>query len=238
MGTMKELESTSTLFGSNAPFIEELYESYLTDPANVSGEWRSYFDEPQGRCGRRAHAGVLESFRELARNRRVAGAMVDETTMHKQVLVLRLISKFRTLGMLHAGSRSTEAPGTGIHSRPRPSHLRVHRNGSRYAVRRRLVQGGPRADAPARHHRCAEGHVHAHVWRRVHVHLRHADEALRAGAAGADPLAPEYQRGRARHILERLTAAETLERYLHTKYVGQKRFSGEGGDSMIPMLDL
>src|SRR6185369_2026377 len=41
-----------------------------------------------------------------------------------------------------------------------------------------------------------------------------------------------------KHILERLTAAETLERYLHTKYVGQKRFSGEGGDTLIPMLDL
>ncbi|HXT04387.1 MAG TPA: 2-oxoglutarate dehydrogenase E1 component, partial [Casimicrobiaceae bacterium] len=99
---MKELESTSTLFGSNAPFIEELYESYLTDPANVSGEWRSYFDELKGDAVDVPHAGVLESFRELARNRRVAGAMVDETTMHKQVLVLRLISKFRTLGMLHA----------------------------------------------------------------------------------------------------------------------------------------
>ena len=41
----------------------------------------------------------------------------------------------------------------------------------------------------------------------------------------------------ARHILERLTAAETLERYLHTRYVGQKRFSGEGGETLIPMLD-
>src|SRR5438128_4053104 len=45
--------------------------------------------------------------------------------------------------------------------------------------------------------------------------------------------APEFRS----HILERLTAAETLERYLGTKYVGQKRFSGEGGDTMIPMLD-
>src|SRR3546814_5538602 len=35
-----------------------------------------------------------------------------------------------------------------------------------------------------------------------------------------------------RRILERLTAAEGLERYLHTKYVGQKRFSLEGGDSI------
>ena len=102
MGSMQEFESTSTLFGSNAPFIEELYESYLADPASVSPEWRSYFDELRGGAPDVPHAGVVASFRELARNRRVAGAMVDETTMHKQVLVLRLIGKYRTLGMLHA----------------------------------------------------------------------------------------------------------------------------------------
>src|SRR5436190_23570876 len=49
---------------------------------------------------------------------------------------------------------------------------------------------------------------------------------------------PNYPPEFRKHILERLTAAETLERYLHTKYVGQKRFSGEGGDTLIPMLDL
>ena len=47
----------------------------------------------------------------------------------------------------------------------------------------------------------------------------------------------DYTPEQRRHILERLTAAETLERYLHTRYVGQKRFSGEGGDTLIPMLD-
>ena len=45
------------------------------------------------------------------------------------------------------------------------------------------------------------------------------------------------QRRQKTRILERLTAAEGLERYLHTKYVGQKRFSLEGGDALIPMLD-
>lgn len=39
-----------------------------------------------------------------------------------------------------------------------------------------------------------------------------------------------------KEVLERLTAAEGMERYLHTKYVGQKRFSLEGGDSLIPMV--
>jgi 2-oxoglutarate dehydrogenase E1 component len=48
---------------------------------------------------------------------------------------------------------------------------------------------------------------------------------------------PSYSPDYKRHILERVTAAETLEKYLHTRYVGQKRFSLEGGESLIPLLD-
>ena len=110
MGMMQELAGTSTLFGANAPFIEELYERYLADPASVDAEWRAYFDELRGdaadvvaRAGRRV---VPSSSRATARSR---GAMVDATTMHKQVLVLRLISKYRTLGMLAGRPRSAEA---------------------------------------------------------------------------------------------------------------------------------
>ena len=102
MGSMKELESTSTLFGSNAPFIEEMYEHYLADPAAVSAEWRAYFDELRGGAADVAHSPVIDSFVALTRNRKLAGAMVDQATMHKQVLVLRLISKYRTLGFFGA----------------------------------------------------------------------------------------------------------------------------------------
>src|SRR5882757_10454749 len=102
MGSMTEFQSSSTLFGSNAPFIEDLYERYLSDPASVQPEWRGYFDELRGGADDVAHAPVIQSFIELAKNKKIAGAMVDATTMHKQVLVLRLISKFRTLGMYHA----------------------------------------------------------------------------------------------------------------------------------------
>src|SRR2546426_12450496 len=47
MSVMKEFLSNSYLFGSNAPFIEELYEAYLDDPQSVPGEWREYFDKLQ-----------------------------------------------------------------------------------------------------------------------------------------------------------------------------------------------
>ena len=128
MGSMKEFESSSTLFGSNVPFIEELYEHYLADANAVSPEWRAYFDELRGDAADVAHAPVIASFVELARNRKVAGAMVDAATMHKQVLVLRLISKFRTLGMFYADLDPLQAARAAVPARPRPAHLRLHRS--------------------------------------------------------------------------------------------------------------
>src|SRR5882757_5600862 len=102
MTMMRDYEQTSTLFGGNTPFIEEQYEAYLSNPGAVSADWRTYFDSLRGDAHDVAHAPVVESFIQLARSRKLAGGMVDAATMHKQVLVLRLISKFRTLGMFYA----------------------------------------------------------------------------------------------------------------------------------------
>src|SRR4051812_3858900 len=102
MATMREYESSSTLFGGNAPFIEDQYEQYLANPDAVSADWRTYFDSLRGGAADVAHAPVVESFIRLARSKKVAGAMIDSSTMHKQVLVLQMIGRFRTLGMYHA----------------------------------------------------------------------------------------------------------------------------------------
>ncbi|MDE2209282.1 MAG: 2-oxoglutarate dehydrogenase E1 component [Betaproteobacteria bacterium] len=235
---MKELESSSTLFGGNAPFVEELYESYLADPGRVPPEWREYFDELKGDAADVAHGPVVESFRELAKNRRVAGAMVDAATMHKQVLVLQMIGKFRTLGMLHASLDPLKRQEP-----PYIPDLDLRSYGFTEADMDAEFDVGSFKAGPAR------------------MRLRDIVEALRqtyTRTLGAEYMyisdtpvkrfiqerlepirsQPAYSTEQRRHILERLTAAETLERYLHTKYVGQKRFSGEGGDSMIPMLDL
>ncbi|MBU6485139.1 MAG: 2-oxoglutarate dehydrogenase E1 component [Betaproteobacteria bacterium] len=235
---MKELESSSTLFGGNAPFVEELYESYLADPGRVPPEWREYFDELKGDAADVAHGPVVESFRELAKNRRVAGAMVDAATMHKQVLVLQMIGKFRTLGMLHASLDPLKRQEP-----PYIPDLDLRSYSFTEADMDTEFDVGSFKAGPAR------------------MRLRDIVEALRqtyTRTLGAEYMyisdtpvkrfiqerlepirsQPAYSTEQRRHILERLTAAETLERYLHTKYVGQKRFSGEGGDSMIPMLDL
>ena len=238
MGTMQELEQTSTLFGSNAPFIEELYEEYLANPEAVSPEWRDYFDELRGDARDVAHAPVIESFRELARSKRVAGAMVDSTTMHKQVLVLRLISKYRTLGMLHADLDPLK--------RQEPAYipdLDLRTYGFTEADLDTEFDVGSYKLGPSRMRLreliAALDDTYTRTLGAEYMYIsdtptkRFIQERL-------EPIRsrPTYTADYRKHILERLTAAETLERYLHTRYVGQKRFSGEGGDSLIPMLDL
>jgi len=44
MSSEKELLSNSYLFGSNAPYVEELYEAYLDNPGSIAEQWRTYFD--------------------------------------------------------------------------------------------------------------------------------------------------------------------------------------------------
>ncbi|HEX4885685.1 MAG TPA: 2-oxoglutarate dehydrogenase E1 component [Casimicrobiaceae bacterium] len=237
MGIMKELESTSTLFGANAPFIEELYERYLADREAVDEQWRAYFDELRGDAQDVAHAPVVESFRELARSRKAAYAMVDSASMHKQVLVLQLISKFRTLGMFRADLDPLKRA-----ERPYIPDLDLATYGfSEADLDTEFDVGSFKGGPPRMRLRdliAALEETYTRTFGAEYMYISDT-QTKRFLQQRIEPIRgrPSYDAARKRQLLERLTAAETLERYLHTKYVGQKRFSGEGGETMIPMLD-
>ena len=238
MGTMQELEQTSTLFGSNAPFIEELYEQYLANPDSVTPEWREYFDQIKGDARDVAHGPVIESFRELARSKRVQTAMVDSTTMHKQVLVLRLISKYRTLGMLHADLDPLKRQDA-----PYIPDLDLRTYGFTEADLDTEFDAGSFKGGPARMRLrdliAGLQETYTRTFGSEYMYISDTP-TKRFVQEWIEPIRsrPSYAPEQRKHILERLTAAETLERYLHTRYVGQKRFSGEGAETLIPMLDL
>src|SRR5512134_901930 len=94
---MREFLGNSYLFGSNAPFIEALYEAYLRDPASIEARWRGYFDDLQRIDDGPAdvsHAEVLERFAQLARERRPGAAGAGPQLLQKQFAVLQLISAY------------------------------------------------------------------------------------------------------------------------------------------------
>jgi 2-oxoglutarate dehydrogenase E1 component len=203
----------------------------------VPPEWRQYFDELRGDAADVAHAPVIESFRELARSRRVAHAMVDATTMHKQVLVLQMIGKFRTLGMFQADldPLAREAP-------PYIADLDLKTYGiSEADLDTEFDVGSLKAGAERMRLRDIVAALKDTYCRTLGAEYMYISDTAtkRFVQSRLEPIRsrPAYDAARKRQILERLTAAETLERYLHTRYVGQKRFSGEGGDTLIPMLD-
>ena len=181
----------------------------------------------------------IESF--IAARARAASspaAMVDAAAMHKQVLVLRLISKYRTLGMFQADLDPLKRAERPYIADLDVQDLRLHRGRPRHRVRRRLVQGRARRRDRMRLRdliAALQETYCAHARRRVHVHVRHAAEALHPGAPRADPLAAEL---RAR-VPQRTSSSGSPPRRRSSATCtpstsGQKRFSGEGGDTHDP----
>jgi len=240
---MEQFLSNSHLFGANAPFIEELYEAYLADPRSVPEQWRGYFDKMQalpsrdGNGGRDvAHAPVIEAFAQRARNGTARPARAAADLDRKQVSVIQLVAEYRVRGVFLADIDPLKRQ-----ERPRIAELdpayydlteadmdTVFNTGSligpEQASLREIIKG-------LRETYCGTlGVEYMYITSRAEKRwIQERLEPIRSK--------PSYSADTQRHFLERLTAAEGLERFLHTRYVGQKRFSLEGGETLIPVLD-
>src|SRR5467141_245226 len=242
MSAMKEFLSNSYLFGANAPFIEDLYEAYLDNPQSVPEQWREYFDKLQavpaaGNGGRDvAHAPIVEAFARRARAGAARPAPAVAGFDRKQVSVLGLIAEYRFRGVLIADIDPLKR-----HERPRIAELEpayydlteadmdtVFNTGSLVGPEQASLREIIKA---LQETYCGTLGVE-YMYLSSRAEKRWIQERL-------EPIRskPSYSPDYKRHILERLTAAEGLERHLHTRYVGQKRFSLEGSEMLIPMLD-
>ncbi|HEU0282450.1 MAG TPA: 2-oxoglutarate dehydrogenase E1 component, partial [Gallionella sp.] len=234
------MRDSSLLFGANAPFIEELYEQYLADPGAVPDAWRAYFDAlPPLSNGAHdvAHSAIQRAFAILPKASAGNAPSPAADLACKQARVLQLINAHRFLGM-HAASLDP----LNRHNKPMiaeldPAHYGLGEADMDSAFDTASMAGGaPRMTLREilqllRQTYCGSiGSEYMYIsgvaqkrW------IQNRLESVRGQA--------NYDVALRRRILERLTAAETLERYLHTKYVGQKRFSLEGGETLIPLLD-
>ncbi|MBD9369115.1 2-oxoglutarate dehydrogenase E1 component [Xanthomonas sp. XNM01] len=235
---LKQFAQSSQL-GSNAAYLEDLYEQYLVSPDSVDPKWKTYFDGFKGReAGDIPHSAVIAHVAEAARQATSHGtsAATAGAGDERERNVGRLITAYRYRGHLGANldplglTPPMNPPDLGL-----PFHNLSERDlDSEFSTGG--IAGQPRMklrDLLARLKATYTGPVGAEF-----MHISEVEQRQwlyqRLEAAGGDyNLSAEAKQ----RVLERLTAAEGLERYLHTKYVGQKRFSLEGGDSLIPLLD-
>ena len=237
---------SSYLFGGNAPYVEDLYESYLLDPNSVSDHWRTYFDNVNrvasvdgGNHPDIAHAPIVASFAERAKQgpiRKVSDS-VDAEMGRKRVAVQQLIAAYRNVGNRWANIdplKRTERPDIpelnpafyGFSDGDMDIVFNISNTyfGKNTMTLRDLLQA-------LRETYC--GTIGAEVMyiadQKIKKWWQEKLESVRS--------TPRFNLEEKRQILDRVTAAEGLERYLQAKYVGQKRFSLEGGESFIASMD-
>jgi len=238
------MDRPSFLYSGNAAFIEGLYENYLESRDSVSAEWRDYFDRAQSELDPdtrdRSHAVVRERMLEIGRNPRVAtvqaAASNPDGHSAKQVSVLQLINAFR-----FTGHRQANLDPLNQYERPHvpeldPQHRGLSEQDLGVEFNTGSLQGPEKATLSeildiVRSTYC--GTVGAEYMHIVETPQKRWIQQRLEEPRGV----PGFDAEKKRRILDRVIAAGALEEYLHTKYVGQKRFSIEGGESTIPLLD-
>ena len=244
---MKEFNSSSYLFGGNAPYVEELYESYLNNPGSVPEQWRTYFDTMQmvpaadgnPQTPDVAHAPIVQSFAERAKEGtlqpRVMGG--DAAAARKQVYVQQLVAAYRFLGSRWADLdplKRQERPQipeleTAFYDFTEGDHANIYSAANTFFG----FDSAPLRDLLRALRETYCGTIGAEfMYITDPAQKRWIQERLESTRAK-----PKFSAEKKKRILERLTAAEGLEKYLHTRYVGQKRFSLEGGESFIASMD-
>jgi 2-oxoglutarate dehydrogenase E1 component len=230
--------ASSQLGGGNAAYIEELYESWLLDPISVASEWQKYFAEMKGReAGDRPHGPVIAAFEQMAKSpSRAVVQVVNDDQSEKQAAVFKLVHAHRARG--HMGA---QIDPLGMMAMPPAPDLEPSAHGLGAADMDKEYNTGSISAAPRMKLRDLIAWLRATYCASIGAEIMHIDDIDQRRwlherlerAGGNFGLGIETRE----RILEKLTAAEGLERYLHTKYVGQKRFSLEGGDSFIPLMD-
>ena len=242
---MRDFLDSSYLFGANAPFIEELYEQYLVHPGSVPEAWRDYFDRLQQVPGSSAkdvaHAPVVESFVQRAKRGELGGSprtLPQEPVAPErlQVAALLLVTAYRISGARWATvdplKRMPRPPQPelepGFYDLTEADLEQVVNSGSYVGLDRVSLRTLIQA---LRDTYCRNiGFEYMFISERTQRQwIQERIEPTRA--------TPQLGDDQKRRLLQKLTEAEHLERYLHTKYVGQKRFSLEGGESLIPSID-
>lgn len=243
---MELLWSTSHFSGGNLEYIEGLFESYLVDPNSVSEEWRKCFDQlprvSEGQSTDVPHSVVQEQFLQLAKNKfrfqpAAVSAAVSSGHEQKQIKVLQLISAYQMRGHQHAN-----LDPLGLQGRNQVPDLDLAFHQLTGADLDEEFSTGPLffskdvmklKDIIAGLEKTYCSSIGYEFMYLVDTQEKRWIQQ-RVESSQSDP---QYSSETRKSLLERLTAAEGLEKYLGSRYPGAKRFGLEGAESLIPMMN-
>ena len=232
---------TSHLFSGNTAFIEHVYERYLEDPDGVAAEWRRYFDAMQQEATRADGSGNAQAGRpapaaETGPLPAQEAVIAVNTDNKKQASVLQLINAHR-----FRGHQQADLDPLQQHERPKVPELDpAYYNFTDEDLVRTFNTGS--LFAPDELTLAEIFYIVKSTYCRTigaeYMHINETDQKRWIQRRLEETEGHHrFSQEKRKRILERVIAANALEEYLHRKYVGQKRFSLEGGESLIPLLD-
>jgi 2-oxoglutarate dehydrogenase E1 component len=246
--SLQEIWNNSALAGANSSYLEELYEIFLREPGLLTAQWRTYFERLQINNQTQidiSHDVIREEFIASFKQRRenhVASKIQTRLTQSSnsdihpnQIKVLQFINAYRFLGHQTANvnplPRTTEIVVEELtleyYQFTKATLEQKFETGSLVAAERltlkdiiKILQATYSGSLGAEYMHLSN--IQEKRWMQQYLESRQGNFA--------------YSSEIKKELLQNLVAAEGLEQYLHTKYVGQKRFSLEGSESLIPLL--
>ncbi|MAZ44931.1 MAG: 2-oxoglutarate dehydrogenase E1 component [Legionellales bacterium] len=234
---MAALWDSSPFAGGNAAYLEDLFETYLTNPDSLPGHWQEFFRNLPGQGIDKSHASIREAFAQLVKSPvTVSGASSDVEHERMQMRVRDLVHAYRLDGHVKAkiDPLKTITP-------PEVKELSLQFHGLSDADKSTTFKvgdfAGPAELTLAEIEKALNdtycGSIGFETMHIVSTEERQwLQNQIEAGRGRQ-----QYSAEKKKRILERLTAAEGLEKYLGAKYPGAKRFSLEGGDALAVMMD-
>lgn len=246
--SMTELYSTSQLWGGSGEYLDLLYEDYLADSNSVPEKWQEYFNNLKNISDVKniqdvQHGPIKKYFKDISKQVANNNVFTDtgQGLVHyqKQIAVNKLIIAYRRFG-----HRIANIDPLGLDNQQEAEILPILKLDYYNLTNSDLntefsadsLMGGKKAklkdiitilkqvycNTIAYQYQYITNHEEL-IWLQQRIESNQGKSSISASSQ--------------KNILQQLTAAEGLEKYLHTKYVGQKRFSLEGGESLIVLLD-
>lgn len=231
---------SSPFGGSNQAYVEEIYEQYLENAANVDASWRAIFDTlPKTQTVEQPHSQVRDYFRKLSREHLSESVtVIDPEASAKQVRLLQWINAHRFRGYLEAKLdplgyyrwKTSQVPELDYRYHGfTDADLKETITLGKYVYGKETMKLGELADALKRTYLGTIGLEFMHV---QDIEQRNWLQAKIESVCNT----PLFTQAEKINLLTELTAADGLERYLGAKFPGAKRFSLEGSDAFIPMM--
>jgi len=225
------------LFAAGSGYLEQLFDQYRHDPASLPAEWGDYFASMVGSSSESwpAHQEMLEQMRPVS-DKIQQVVSVRSADVEYPSRAMYLIHAYRVHGHLHA-----KLDPLLLNPRPSTPEMELAYYGLSEADLDQVFPAGDLVGERNRPLREILAHLENSYCGYIGPEFRHITESARKHWLQArverNALRSDYDDDTRRHIFGRIMHAEEFERFLHTRYVGQKRFSLEGGESLIPMLD-